>query len=235
MNEHDLPPLDPDVRALVDRASRVGSAPAEAKARVIARVEALVGPSGGGGGSGLARPVPSLAGALLLGGLVGAVGMYEAMRARESVQAPLVVYVDRPAATTPPPSSTTAVSTSVNAIDRPPAPMSPRSVAPAFASASPGPSAGTLSRLTAERALLDVARGALEREDGDAALAAVERHDREYPTGILVQEREAIAVRALVMLGRADEARARAGRFRARFPESALLPMIDSTVAGTAP
>lgn len=229
MNEHDLPPLDSDVRSLLERASSVEAAPADARARVVARIEALLGPSGGGG-SGIARSAASFAATLLLGGVVGAVGMYEAMHAKESVQAPRIVYVDRPGASALPTSSAAILPPSVAASDRPRALPPPRWVVSALPSATREPAAGTLSGLTAERALLDVARGALESEDGAAALAAAERHNREYPTGILVQEREAIAIRALVTLGRTADARARAGRFRERFPESALLPMIDSTL-----
>jgi len=51
--------------------------------------------------------------------------------------------------------------------------------------------------LTAERLLLDVAREALEREQPAAALAAATRHARRYPGGILAQEREVMAIRAL--------------------------------------
>ena len=100
---------------------------------------------------------------------------------------------------------------------------------PGPSSAGPGASSRTQtgvpsSRLTGavdpvadERTLLDEARVAVEREDGAAALVTTEEHARRYPRGILVQEREAIAVRALVLLGRIDEARARVDRFRQAF------------------
>jgi outer membrane protein assembly factor BamD (BamD/ComL family) len=95
---------------------------------------------------------------------------------------------------------------------------------------APRGSAAAGNQLKAERALLDVARGALEGEDGAAALAATAQHERKFPNGALVQEREAMAVRALMLLGRAAEARARAERFRTRFPESPLLPTIQSAI-----
>jgi hypothetical protein len=78
--------------------------------------------------------------------------------------------------------------------------------------------------------LLDLARHSLEVQDGQAALDAVTRHQRRFPAGILVQEREAMAVRALVQLGRLDDARARARAFGARFPDSMLLPAVQSAV-----
>jgi hypothetical protein len=54
----------------------------------------------------------------------------------------------------------------------------------------------------------------------------VTEHERRYPNGLLVQEREVMAVRALALLGRSEEAHARADRFRSRFPSSLLLPAL---------
>jgi hypothetical protein len=63
------------------------------------------------------------------------------------------------------------------------------------------------------------------------ALAATAEHARKYPNGVLAQEREAIAVRALLLLGRTAEARARVSRFQATFPDSLLLPALESSVS----
>lgn len=108
---------------------------------------------------------------------------------------------------------------------------------------SPGPSAAPSSSnerndtraqgLAAERALLDVARTALARGAPEEALEATQRHGREYAAGLLSEEREALAIRALMALGRRDEAKARAERFRARFPKSLLLPALDATLGNT--
>lgn len=231
MNELDLPPLDDEVHALLRRASRVGGAPAAAKVRVIARIDSALGARSGGGGSSIARPLGPMVATFLVGGALGAAGMYAAMRALPSVEAARVVYVDRVVAATPPPANaavvpSVAASNSSEAL-RLPSARSTRSAAVPLSESSP---TSTLSRLNAERILLDAARGAIEREDGLAALAALEQHERKYPSGVLVQEREAMAIRALVMLGRTTDAMARARRFRARFPDSALLPSIDSIV-----
>ena len=77
---------------------------------------------------------------------------------------------------------------------------------------------------------MDSARAALERGDAAATLKVVARHERRYPRGLLVQEREAMGIRALAMLGRADEARHRAALFRSRFPDSVLLPAIEAAL-----
>jgi hypothetical protein len=75
----------------------------------------------------------------------------------------------------------------------------------------------------AELRLLERARGALVRRDFGQALSAVAEHARRFRRGILIEEREALRVRALEGLGRQDDARRAAAAFRARFPLSALL------------
>jgi hypothetical protein len=56
-----------------------------------------------------------------------------------------------------------------------------------------------------------------------SALAAALRHEREYPGGVLSEEREVLVIKALSGLGRRDEARSRARRFEQRFPTSLML------------
>ncbi len=250
MNDHDIPPLDDDVRALVRRAASVDPAPAEAKARVLERVIHVVGPPGGGGGDGGASgsggthgPDPSgaamrfvrrllpLAASFALGGGVVAVAMHRAPEARRFVDAP-VVSVDRPPAADPI-AERSGDGKNPGVSGQPQASTPPPAIAPV---SRPPPSSPSRDQLTAERQLLDLARGALEREEPQAALDATARHERGYPNGALAQEREAIAIRALALLGRTTEARARADRFRSRFPQSLLLPTIESTVgAGRMP
>ena len=66
----------------------------------------------------------------------------------------------------------------------------------------------------------------------DEALALCSDHAKRFPSGMLVQEREVIAIEALVKTGRKDEARARANRFKARFPGSTHTRRIE-TILGT--
>jgi hypothetical protein len=86
------------------------------------------------------------------------------------------------------------------------------------------------NRLAAERALLDRARRALMRGDGDAALDPLGRHATSFPRGQLVEEREGMRVKALVLAGRRSEARARANSFRRRFPHSLFLPVVEAAL-----
>jgi len=237
MNDVDIRPLTDSVRALVRRVAAIEAAPQGARARVLARVEAIIGPPSGGGSGGyssgatpvaesaasvrrgaLPRVLP-LAASFAVGGALGATLMHSVMRRSAPNEPERVVYVERTPATAF--TMTSAESAS---------PQSQASVAAAPTAPQRAPFAGTGHQLAEERALLDVARGALEREDAAQALAATEKHERTFANGILVQEREAMAIRALVMIRRLDDARARAGRFRKRFPDSVLLPTIESTI-----
>jgi hypothetical protein len=109
------------------------------------------------------------------------------------------------------------------------APAAPEPSASA-ASPSPSPSAKPADSLAAERALLDPARTALGRGDGTSALDAVRKHEAQFASGKLAEEREAIAVQALVVLRRSEEARARAARFQQRYPGSVLAPSVAAAL-----
>jgi outer membrane protein assembly factor BamD (BamD/ComL family) len=84
--------------------------------------------------------------------------------------------------------------------------------------------------LTRERELLESARGDLTARRFDEALRKIEQHLRDYPTGRLAPEREALAVQALVGAGRYDEARRRGTDFAARFPRSMFRAVVESTL-----
>jgi hypothetical protein len=93
------------------------------------------------------------------------------------------------------------------------------------------PPASDNGQLAQERALLDVARTALGRGDGQATLTALAKHAQRFPNGQLAEEREALGIQALLLLKRNDEARARGARFRQRYPGSVLLPAIEAALA----
>ena len=71
-----------------------------------------------------------------------------------------------------------------------------------------------------ELSLLTRAQNVLPR-DPAAALELAADHAREFPEGALGQEREVIAIDALLRLGRRPEAMSRAAAFHRRFPASA--------------
>jgi hypothetical protein len=126
---------------------------------------------------------------------------------RVEVPVPVTVVVSAPAA--PPPN--VGPSTSLAA------PPTPSSAAAPKASTDAG-----------EVLALDKIRSALKSGDSASALAAVAEHEKRYPSGAHVEEREALAVQALARAGRSEEARARADRFHKRFPSSFFTAIVDS-------
>ena len=82
------------------------------------------------------------------------------------------------------------------------------------------------ARLAEELTLVQTARTALVRGDASGALEAAETHRQRFPAGRLVEERESVAIQALVRLGRGEEARGRAADFERKYPTSILLPAI---------
>lgn len=197
-------------------------APGDARARLDARLAGAIAAglgatasahaARGGSAWGTAKAIVPWVATFALGGVVGGA----IARATMEPPAARVVYVDRPVST-----ARAVPSVAVDAGTLPAAP-------------APSPATTTAPRgdsIAAERAILDGARRALEQGDGATALSATERHARTFPGGALVQEREGIAIRALVLLGRRDEGRARAQRFVARYPDSLLRPAVEAAVA----
>ncbi len=92
--------------------------------------------------------------------------------------------------------------------------------APAVATAAPRPpGAGRPDDWVArEIAQLAAARAALP-SDPARALALAEAGRREFPRGVLTEEREAVAIFALERLGGAPELATRAARFLERYPQ----------------
>jgi hypothetical protein len=131
-----------------------------------------------------------------------------------------------------------------------PAPKPPRDPAPLRAESTrstgnESPEPATSSRLptgaaafpdtedTSEVAILNRAQRIVAR-DPAGALSLAEDHARRFPSGALAQEREFIAIEALLGLGRRAEASARAAQFRAAFPGSAHARRLD-LLLGDAP
>ena len=82
-----------------------------------------------------------------------------------------------------------------------------------------------------ERALLDQARNALAQHDGPGALRLTDDHARRFARPQLGEEREAIAIQALVLSGRYVDARDRATRFEASSPDSLFRPVVEASLA----
>ncbi len=228
-------PIDPRDLELLRKEQ---PAPSATKARVRAKLAAVI-PSMSGGGHGgdssggagansrgsaaasrLGAKWSALAASFVIGGITGA-ALYAGLTERRS---PEVAYVDRPvpalasATSGPFPSADT---TGIAAVTATAAVLVPHPVS----------SATRLSQLSAERMVLDEARGALVQHDAQRALDALDRHRRTFANGLLAEERDAMQVQALVAAGRYDEARLRANSFRKRTRDSLFLPMVDAAIA----
>jgi hypothetical protein len=183
--------------------------------------------------------------ALVIGAAAGAVGHHAL--AQKTTQ---TVYVERGAAEVPsaniarldeaerrqservPPERAGTFAVSVDSLALEPEADSAREVRGSKnASSSAGPEYRVEGPLGRERAVLDPARAALAAGEPARALERANRHLREFPGGILSEEREAIAINALVRLGKFGQATRRATAFRARYPRSLLTHSVDAAVA----
>jgi hypothetical protein len=81
-----------------------------------------------------------------------------------------------------------------------------------------------------ETDLLESARNRLSANPGEA-LSLTQEHAVRFPRGALSQERELLAIQALLALGRGDEARARRDRFVSTYPGSAHKRRLDALFA----
>jgi hypothetical protein len=101
--------------------------------------------------------------------------------------------------------------------------------APHAAVSGSGGHAPSIQGYALELRLLEPARRSIAHGDYAGALAAIARHEREYPRGQLAEEREALRVRALWGMGRRVAAESSAAAFRTRFPRSGLLSWMKET------
>ena len=237
--------LDADVRELLTSAAQGVEPPRGAKQRVAESVAAsalsLHVPRTPGTaarraahslvtrtGSWALKPVIS---AFALGAIAGAAA-YATLEKRPPER---IVYIERvgsPAVSveaTPSPIDSAPLAGAVSALAASASEISSnaRRTAPRGTSAQPSRS----NALEVERMLLDKARRALGAGRSEDVLQAIGEHELQFPRGALVEEREALAVNALVLSHRPDEARDRADRFIRRFPASMLRPSVEAAIA----
>jgi hypothetical protein len=216
--------LSPEVRALLECEREIQPAPAAVRARAIARARAALAAGV------VTAPVPVrpaartrwAAGVVLAFVASAAVGAtaYEIrarMRPAPSARPPaeVVAPVDVSAVPAMPKTGVASV--------RAEAPEAKLETPVATARLRPSPA----DAMRAELRLLRRARAAVAREDFAAAMLPIAEHARRFKNGRLVEEREALRVKALAGLGRTDEARRAAASFQARFPHSVLSPAVN--------
>ncbi len=182
--------------------------------------------------AGLAKPVAAVSAKVLLFGAVGAaaigVGGFQAGRVverraqEERREAEALVAVKPPEPVAPAPAPVVKV---------PPAPApEPEPVKPAAPVVKPAPKPVPAETVNPdqEAELLTKALAASGQKDWAAALDAAEQHARRFPHGTLAQEREMIAIEALLGLSRRPEAIKRAEAFRKAWPTSTHLVRLNT-------
>jgi hypothetical protein len=209
----------------------------------------LGGGGGGGGGGGAAKPTAASATKVTSAGLakgiaIAAVGVGALATLWEVVTTPGANDAPMRSAVTG--SATPTTSADPNAAPDEPNPAADPSTLPVtlgmpsfLPATAPSPhvhaiprtDSGALSpEVQKEVELLKKATLAMPEKPTEA-LAICDRAAAAYPNGVLGQEREVIAIRALVSLDRTDEARARAQTFRAKYPNSAQTQRIDQILS----
>lgn len=156
-------------------------------------------------------------------GIVGLATTHVLSRRTESAPVPSAVVqanVVAPPTPAPPPDLATASPPTFSVDDLPSAAApeaSPRATgdSPPVVSAAKSPSPSP-SAFHEELALVEAARGALSRGDGQSALSTLDRYEASFPSGALASEAAITRIEALAKLGRADAAREAAQRFLAR-------------------
>ncbi len=242
-DDPDAPPL---VRADLVRATRLPAVPFDA-ARGLAALEAAI-QAGGAPAAPSAAAGKSLAAALAKGALVGLVtvgivgGASVWLGGRKAAPPPrAAVLVVSSAAEGAPPPAPPVPSEPVEEASPPPRTVPSSSLArrpeprvagppPAQSSAEAPPAPSGASQLQAEMENLALLRVA----DPQQALALADEGQRRFPSGVYVQERETLAISALVRLGRRGEAEARARAFVAAYPRSHFVERIRE-LTGVAP
>ncbi len=245
-----MPPLD---GRLLESLRAEGPAPADVRDRVRGRLAAVIPAMAPAAvGPHAATPMRSAWGrlgtwgtngisiaAFVVGGVAGA-ALFASL---SHPPASRVVYVDRPVFTSAPAPTVAPAAPAVQpaVVAATPAHGSPPPINAALAVASPAPVAQAApsqaqssphpSRLAEERKLLDDARSGLLQGEPQLAVDRLEMHRALFPDGMLAEEREAMAVEALVRAGRVGEARERAAAFRAHSPQSLFSPTVEAVVS----
>jgi hypothetical protein len=234
---------DSPLRSLIEAGRNELATDAQLTA-LATRLGPILGGGGGGSGGGAAAHPTSLAATKAAAGisvskaiavaLLGAATVATLWQVTSTSRATDPPPVERPSANLPP------TGASVDPLAPAPDPSTPAMVLP-FMSAPPpkpsppppnlptaaaSPNAGPVNEL---QLLRDAAKTI--RENPTEALALCNRAAERFPKGSLAEERETIAIQALVALGRADDAKARAAAFRKRYPQSAFQQRIDQILS----
>lgn len=247
MNDPPIVGLDQEAKELIDAARDMHEPSARRRARVRQAIEAEV--AGGVGlvvlhaSSALALPAKIVAATIVLGAATTGVWLARHHAAAGQAQIPFAGAVISQTTTAPPAPRPALASPPSDAVkEAPPAAEFPAAPAPRPAKpASPTAreleptGSDTAKSLAAETSLLEQANAAVREGDGVRALALLGEYDKQYKSGVLFEERSAAEVLAQCLVGRDDQARAKARTFLRRWPHSPLVRRLNASCAGAAP
>jgi hypothetical protein len=170
---------------------------------------------------------PSVWKLVLLAATVGAVGATAFVVSRAPWRQARPAHSEQhasPTATTPP----TAAPVAPAAIEaKPAATQAPASEAVAQ---QPAPSAQPLARSSRREIAQLVRIRALLEHDPTAAYRFAQQSEREFPHGVLSEERQALQVVALARSGSTEAAERRAREFFARYPQSPMRELVEASL-----
>jgi hypothetical protein len=225
-------PFSPAVEKLVAHERAVPVESDEVRARLLSRAHAatLEGPPAPTPRLPRASASPAVAGALGLAVVGVAVALYlwraSTPSAPPAVKAPVTVPVAPPSAAVTPAVAATSEPTSASDTASEAA-ASAGTAVPNPRATSSSPKDGGLEEIQ----LLSRARKADAQGDYAEVLSILGEHERRFPGGRLSEEREVLRVKALVGLGRSEQAKRAGARFRRGFPHSVLLHKVDEMLA----
>src|SRR3954447_2586320 len=208
--------LDPEIRKLLESERDTPRAPADVRARVMARARAS-----------LAQPAaqpPQLARHRAVR-FAAAAGLLLAVTAG-AIAGIRVWTASAPPSPTETQPSRLALAPQPNAVAAAPEVLPPEVATEPGAKAAPRPR-GASDVYAAEIALLRQAQDEAAHGRWEASLSALAEPARRFPTARLAEEREALRIKALSKLGRTADACRAAERFRTRFPRSVLLSRVN--------
>jgi hypothetical protein len=226
MNIWRLEPLSAKAERLLASERKVVPASPEVRARAMARARAAldIGGAPTTRAAWRVRVSAPLAAALVLGVAALSFAAWRVHRSEERGQA----FEASLPASTPPPSTETRVMPESSATTAPAGDVEPPVMAQRESRAAAPKRLSDADVYAAELRLLQQARASVAAGRFSAALDSVAEHERRFPAGRLREERDALRVKALAGLGRSDDARGAAERFRARYPRSVLSPGIEA-------
>ncbi|MBX3192296.1 MAG: hypothetical protein KF819_35225 [Labilithrix sp.] len=195
------------------------------------------GAGGGGGGGAGGAAVAAGATKIAIGGIVAVAAVGVAVIVGRGAQGDATVDVDAgvqvasnavpmPSAA-PMPSASASAAPSAPVLDVHALPAASVTAPKAVDAAAPASASAEARDPAEEMKLLRRAQDALASSPAEA-LARCEEHAKTYPRGGLAEEREVLAVDALLRLGRRSEAESRAARFKAAHPGSAYVRRLDA-------